>query len=80
MEMVNAGLIPITVVDSHLADFWAQLFTDMTVHQDIALSEGGSIAPALRKDCPRLKAMVNACMQQIKKGTLAGNVPAATAI
>ena len=74
LEMVNAGLIPITVVDSHLADFWTQLFTDMTVHRDIAVSEGGSIAPALRKNCPQLKAMVNACMQQLKKGTLQGNV------
>lgn len=73
MEMVNAGLIPITVVDSHLADFWAQLFESMTVRQNIAVSEGGSIAVALRKDCPKLKAMVNACMQQLKKGTLQGN-------
>ena len=45
LEMVNAGLIPITVVDSHLADFWAQLFTDMTVHRDIAVSEGGQHCP-----------------------------------
>ena len=73
LEMVNAGLIPVTVVDSHLAEFWAQMFDSMTVHQNIALNEGGSIAPALRKGCPRLKAMINASMQQIKKGTLRGN-------
>ena len=32
LEMVNAGLIPATVVDDYLADFWKQVFPDMTVH------------------------------------------------
>jgi membrane-bound lytic murein transglycosylase MltF len=71
--MVNAGLLPITVVDSHLADFWGQLLTDMTVHQGAAVSEGGSIAVALRKDCPQLKAMVNLCLPHIKEGSAQGN-------
>ena len=28
LEMVNAGLVDITVVDSYLADFWKQIFTE----------------------------------------------------
>jgi membrane-bound lytic murein transglycosylase MltF len=62
LEMVNAGIIPITVVDSHIAAFWQQIFGGITVHENIAVHEGGEIALALRKDCPRLKDMVNACM------------------
>ena len=29
LEMVNAGLAPITVVDDYLADFWKQVFTSL---------------------------------------------------
>ena len=32
LEMVNAGLAPITVVDDYLAEFWSQVFTDLKVH------------------------------------------------
>src|SRR5262245_17378783 len=32
LEMVNAGLIKITVVDDHIANFWKQIFTGMVVH------------------------------------------------
>ena len=59
MEMVNAGLIPITVADSHLANFWAQFFDNMTVHQDVAVNTGGSIAWAFRPESPKLKALVD---------------------
>ena len=31
LEMVNAGLIPMVVVDSHKAQFWAQIFDDLKV-------------------------------------------------
>ena len=34
--MVNAGLAPITVVDDYLAEFWKQVFTNLTVHGDVA--------------------------------------------
>ena len=33
LEMVNAGLAPITVVDDYLAGFWSQVFTDIKVHR-----------------------------------------------
>ena len=32
LEMVNAGLVPITVVDDYLAEFWSKVFTSITVH------------------------------------------------
>src|SRR5262245_36736996 len=31
LEMVNAGLIPATVVDDYLAEYWTQVFKDMKV-------------------------------------------------
>jgi membrane-bound lytic murein transglycosylase MltF len=62
LEMVNAGLIPITIADSHLAAFWKQVFTDITVHYDVVINNGGSIALAFRKTSPRLRMLVNECL------------------
>ncbi len=41
--MVNAGLLPMVVVDSHKAEFWAQIF-DIELHHDLAVRAGGQIA------------------------------------
>ena len=67
LEMVNAGLAPITIVDDYLAEFWSKVFTDMKVHQDIAVRSGGSLAVAFRKDNPRLREVVNTWIR--KHGT-----------
>jgi membrane-bound lytic murein transglycosylase MltF len=60
LEMVNAGLIPATVVDDYLADYWKQLFPDMTVHNTVTLRTGGNLAGAIRKNSPKLAAELNA--------------------
>jgi len=74
LEMVNAGLIPMIVMDSHKAQFWKQIFDNITVHQDIAVRAGGEIAWAFRKNSPKLKAMVNDFVKGHKKGTMLGNI------
>jgi len=75
LEMVNAGLIPMTVVDSYLAEFWSQVFPDLTVRYDVAVAEGGEIAWAFRKDSPELRKFVDAFIgTKFKNGTLTGNI------
>ena len=74
LEMVNAGLIPMIVMDSHKAQFWKQIFDNITVHPDIAVRTGGKIAWAFRKNSPKLKAVVNEFVKGHKKGTMLGNV------
>ncbi len=74
LEMVNAGLIPMIVMDSHKAHFWTQIFDKIKVHDDIAVREGGEIAWAFRKNSPKLKAIVNEFVKGHKKGTLMGNM------
>ncbi len=73
LEMVNAGLIPYVIVDSHKAKFWAQIFKHIKVHQDIAINRGGRIAWAFRHRSPELKAAVNQFVKRARKGTLFGN-------
>jgi membrane-bound lytic murein transglycosylase MltF len=74
LEMVNAGLIPMIVMDSHKAQFWTQIFDKIQVHSDIAVRTGGKIAWALRKNSPKLKAVINEFVKGHKKGTLIGNM------
>jgi membrane-bound lytic murein transglycosylase MltF len=74
LEMVNAGLIPMIVIDSHKAQFWAQIFDKIKVHENIAVREGGEIAWAFRKNSPKLKAIVNEFVKGHKKGTMIGNM------
>jgi len=74
LEMVNAGLIPMIVMDSHKAQFWKQIFDNITVHQDIAVRDGGRIAWAFRKNSPKLKAVINEFVKGHKEGTMLGNI------
>ena len=68
LEMVNAGLAPITVVDDYLADFWKQIFTNTTVHANVALRSGGVLAVAFRKESPKLRDAVNQWLRRHQKG------------
>jgi len=74
LEMVNAGLVPAVVVDSHKAEFWGEIFDRITLHRDVAVNTGGEIAWAFRKGSPELKAVVNEFVKGHKKGTLMGNI------
>ena len=74
LEMVNAGLLPMVVVDEHKAIFWAQVFPKLTVRSDLVTNEGGRIAWAVRKNSPLLLAEINSFMdEQVKKQGL-GNL------
>ncbi len=74
LEMVNAGLIPMMIIDSHKAEFWAQIFDDITIRTDMAVNTGGQIAWAFRKNSPGLRKIINEFVKKHKKGTLIGNI------
>ena len=73
IEMVNAGLIPLIVVDKHKADLWKQVFPKITVHDGVAVRTGGDIAWAIRKGSPQLQAAVDDFVARHAQGTTAGN-------
>jgi membrane-bound lytic murein transglycosylase MltF len=73
LEMVNAGLIPLTLTADFLANFWKQVFTNIKVHAETPLLTGGNIAWAIRKGCPQLKAAVDDFAARHAKGTSIGN-------
>lgn len=74
LELVAAGSLPMTVADSHIARFWADILEGLKVREDLALAEGRSLGWAFRKGSPGLAEIVNAFVAGHKKGTLFGNV------
>ena len=73
LEMLNAGLVKTVVVEDYVANFWKQIFTNITPHPSVTLRTGADIAWAVRKDSPLLKAQLNSFIAVRGKGTLFGN-------
>ncbi len=73
VEMVQAGLFPATVVDRHLAEFWGQIFPDLTVRSDLVVASGQNIAWAFRKESPKLEEVLNEFVRAHRHRTQFGN-------
>lgn len=74
LEMVNAGLLPWTIVDRHKAEIWKTTFEHITLHGDIAIAQDGEIAWAIRKNSPKLASRLDAFVATHKVGTAFGNM------
>jgi membrane-bound lytic murein transglycosylase MltF len=74
LEMVNAGLIEITVADDYLASFWAQALPNIVVHEKLAIASGRNIGWAVRKDAPELRNRADAFVRANRQGRLLGNM------
>ncbi|XOF33526.1 MAG: transglycosylase SLT domain-containing protein [Candidatus Electrothrix sp. YB6] len=59
LEMINAGLLPMTVMDSHVAEFWAGVLHNLKVQKNIRLRTAKETAWAVRADSPLLKESIN---------------------
>jgi len=74
LEMADVGLVPLTVVDSYKADFWAPEFQNITVRHDLPVRTGGEIAWAVRPGSPQLQAIMTEFIRKHRAGTLFGNI------
>ncbi|HSE98347.1 MAG TPA: transglycosylase SLT domain-containing protein, partial [Blastocatellia bacterium] len=74
IQMTDAGVFSITVIDRHVAKFWSQLYDQVKVHEDLVLRRGGYIAVAMRKNRPELKSVINDFVRTHREGTLFGNL------
>ncbi len=73
LEMVNAGLIEITIADDYLAGFWSQVLSDIVVRDDLAVATGASLGWAMRRDATGLEEHVNRFVKANRTGRLLGN-------
>jgi membrane-bound lytic murein transglycosylase MltF len=68
LEMASAELLPIVVVDNRVAEFWKQIFPNLSLHPDVTLRTGGEIGWMLRKGSPQLKAALNEFIRRRDRG------------
>ena len=74
MEMLNAGLLEVVVVDDWKAKMWAQILPKIRVNEQAAVREGGKIGWAIRKGSPKLEAEILAFYQSyLKKENVGAN-------
>ncbi len=73
LEMVNAGLVDISVVDDFVAEFWRQIFPNVKLNEKVAVRTGGEIAVGVRKDNPKLLRAINLWIDKFGPRTAFGN-------
>ena len=74
IEMVDTGLLPWAVVDDYKPQMWREVFTRVTVRDDLVLREGARLAWAIRPDSPKLKTFLDTFLKENREGTLFGNI------
>ena len=58
LEMLNAGILTVIVVDDWKAKMWAQILPKVKVNEQAAVREAGKIGWAIRKGSPKLEAEI----------------------
>jgi membrane-bound lytic murein transglycosylase MltF len=73
MEMLEAGLIELLVVDDWKARMWAQVLPKLTVRTDLVLRPDAKTGWAIRKESPKLAAEIDDFFRNwaIKQGVVA---------
>jgi membrane-bound lytic murein transglycosylase MltF len=58
MEMANAGLIDVLIVDDWKTKMWARILPKLKVNEGVFVREGGHVGWAIRKGSPQLAAAI----------------------
>ena len=70
LEMANAGLVDILVVDNHKAWFWQRVWPALKLYPTVTLRTGGEIAWAIRKNSPQLGEALNRFLEANGRSSL----------
>ena len=74
LEMLNAGIIELSVIESHVAELWADVLPNLRIHDQLPLRTGANLAWMIRKNNPSLRDSLNEFVKDHKRGTLLGNI------
>jgi membrane-bound lytic murein transglycosylase MltF len=74
IEMVSAGLVPVTLVEDHIAEFWQQVFPNIVLNEAAAVRTDGEVGMMVRKGSPKLLEELNAFIARYPQGSLTRNV------
>jgi membrane-bound lytic murein transglycosylase MltF len=73
LEMVNAGLVEMTIVDDFVVEFWQKVLPDIRPQPGVAVRTGGDIAIGVRKSNPRMLQAANTFIKEYGPNTAFGN-------
>ncbi|UCF90134.1 MAG: lytic transglycosylase F, partial [Desulfobacterales bacterium] len=74
LEMVNAGLVKITIMDNHIAEFWKQVLPKIVLHPEVSVRTVGEIGWMIRKNSPQLKKQLNEFIARYPEGSKTRNI------
>jgi membrane-bound lytic murein transglycosylase MltF len=74
LELVNSGVVDLTVVDDYKAELWARVLPDVEVHDELAIATGRAVGWAVRRDSTELAGALARFTRRARAGTLLGNV------
>jgi membrane-bound lytic murein transglycosylase MltF len=72
LEMLNAGLVSVTITNAYLPRLWANIYTDVKSNPDVVLDSSGQVGWEMRKNSPQLMKVVNEFIATHKVGTAFG--------
>ncbi len=73
LDMMQAGVADITIMDDYKAEFWSSVMDDIDVRGDLVVNKGGAIAWAHRKEDKKLATMLDQFLRKYGKGSAFGN-------
>ena len=74
LEQVNAGIIAYTFCDDFKAKLWSKALPNIRLNQGVKLSSGQPVGWVIRPNSPLLRAALNTFSNNVRKGTLLGNI------
>jgi membrane-bound lytic murein transglycosylase MltF len=74
LEMVNAGLVQVTLVNDDIAEFWKQILPGLVLNPGAAVKTDGQAGMMVRKGSPQLLAELNEFLARYPQGSLTRNV------
>ncbi len=72
LEMANAGVVQYTVVPLQIANIWKSVFPGLKIYSSFPVIEAGDTGWALRKDSPKLRALLEEFAKTHRAGTAYG--------
>ena len=74
LQMVDAGIVPVTITNTLYASFWRQVYDRLHVYDGLAVRRDGSIAWAVRREARQLLGAINEFVDSHRVGTVFGNL------
>jgi len=74
LEMVASGIVPMTLTNDYIAEFWQQVFPGLVLNRGAAVRTDAQTAMMVRKGSPKLLAELNAFIARYPEGSLHRNL------